>query len=107
MGARPYVFESQVRLRAYKFDKAMGMGSFAYRFSVRMRRFVHQGECSTEGPARVVVIGGGVGGLTAALALSKCGFEPVVVERAPERHERGAGSPPCGRGISDTSPSGD
>jgi 2-polyprenyl-6-methoxyphenol hydroxylase-like FAD-dependent oxidoreductase len=40
---------------------------------------------------RVIVIGGGIGGLTAALALRQAGFEPAVFERAPELREVGAG----------------
>ena len=39
----------------------------------------------------VVIIGGGIGGLTAALALHKVGVEARVFERAPELKEVGAG----------------
>src|SRR5215207_6507992 len=39
---------------------------------------------------RVVIIGGGIGGLTAALALRREGFEPEVYERAPALLEVGA-----------------
>ena len=39
---------------------------------------------------RIVIIGGGVGGLAAALALRREGFEPVVYERAPALLEVGA-----------------
>src|SRR3954454_2899024 len=41
--------------------------------------------------ARVAVIGGGIGGLTAAQALLKRGFEVSVHEAAPELKEIGAG----------------
>src|ERR671924_189690 len=41
--------------------------------------------------ARIAVIGGGIGGLTAALALRLRGFEPRVYEAAPELKEIGAG----------------
>lgn len=40
---------------------------------------------------KVVVAGAGIGGLSAAVALSKVGFEVEVVERAPELTEVGAG----------------
>src|SRR3954451_11333514 len=40
---------------------------------------------------RVAVIGGGIGGLTAAQALLKRGFEVTVHEAAPELKEIGAG----------------
>jgi 2-polyprenyl-6-methoxyphenol hydroxylase-like FAD-dependent oxidoreductase len=32
---------------------------------------------------QLAIIGGGIGGLTAALALRQCGFEPEVFEQAP------------------------
>jgi salicylate hydroxylase len=41
--------------------------------------------------APVVIAGGGVGGLTAALALAAIGRASLVLERAPEFHEVGAG----------------
>ncbi|MBL0422811.1 FAD-dependent oxidoreductase, partial [Ramlibacter sp. AW1] len=40
---------------------------------------------------RVVVIGAGIGGLTAALALMRRGFEVQVLEQARELREVGAG----------------
>ena len=40
---------------------------------------------------RVAIIGGGIGGLTAAHALSRRGFEVAVYEAAPELKEIGAG----------------
>jgi 2-polyprenyl-6-methoxyphenol hydroxylase-like FAD-dependent oxidoreductase len=40
---------------------------------------------------RAVIIGGGIGGLAAAVALRKVGVEVEVYERAPEIHEVGAG----------------
>lgn len=39
---------------------------------------------------RIVIIGGGIGGLAAALALGRAGFEPAVYERAPALLEVGA-----------------
>jgi salicylate hydroxylase len=41
--------------------------------------------------ARIAIIGGGIGGLTAARALRKRGFEPRIYEAAPELKEIGAG----------------
>lgn len=41
--------------------------------------------------AKVIVVGGGIGGLTAALALGRAGVEAAVFERAPELREIGAG----------------
>jgi 2-polyprenyl-6-methoxyphenol hydroxylase-like FAD-dependent oxidoreductase len=46
---------------------------------------------SAAGSRRAVVIGGGIGGLAAALALRQAGWEPAVFERAPEIREVGAG----------------
>ena len=40
---------------------------------------------------RVLVAGGGIGGLTAALCLTRAGFEAAVFEQAPEFTEVGAG----------------
>jgi 2-polyprenyl-6-methoxyphenol hydroxylase-like FAD-dependent oxidoreductase len=40
---------------------------------------------------RIVVVGGGIGGLALALALGREGFEPEVYEQAPELLEVGAG----------------
>ena len=40
---------------------------------------------------RIAVIGAGIGGLTAALALQRRGFRPAVYERAPVAREVGAG----------------
>lgn len=40
---------------------------------------------------RVLIIGGGIGGLAAAVALRQAGHEPAVFERAPELREIGAG----------------
>src|SRR5215203_6694247 len=39
---------------------------------------------------RIVIVGGGIGGLAAALALRREGFEPEVYERAPALLEVGA-----------------
>src|ERR1700740_2775687 len=41
--------------------------------------------------ARVLIAGGGIGGLVAALALNQRGFEVSLYEQAPELHELGAG----------------
>jgi 2-polyprenyl-6-methoxyphenol hydroxylase-like FAD-dependent oxidoreductase len=41
--------------------------------------------------AKVIVVGGGIGGLTAALALGRAGVEAALFERAPELREIGAG----------------
>jgi 2-polyprenyl-6-methoxyphenol hydroxylase-like FAD-dependent oxidoreductase len=40
---------------------------------------------------KIIVVGGGIGGSAAALALSRQGFEPVVYERTKELREVGAG----------------
>ncbi len=40
---------------------------------------------------RAIIVGGGIGGLTAAIALRRAGIEPEVYERAPEPREVGAG----------------
>src|SRR5262249_16974323 len=42
-------------------------------------------------PAKALVIGGGIGGLAAAIALRRAGIEVQVFERAPELREVGAG----------------
>src|SRR5947209_15947201 len=42
-------------------------------------------------PLRIAVIGGGIGGLTAALALLQAGFDVHVYEQAPELTEVGGG----------------
>ena len=39
---------------------------------------------------RITIIGGGIGGLTAALALRQVGFSPNIFEQAPELLEVGA-----------------
>jgi salicylate hydroxylase len=45
----------------------------------------------TGAPLRIAVIGGGIGGLTAAVALLQAGFEVEVYEQAPELTEVGGG----------------
>src|SRR5580704_15972571 len=42
-------------------------------------------------PLRIMIIGGGIGGLTAALALQRFGFRVAVFEQARELREIGAG----------------
>ena len=42
-------------------------------------------------PVRIVVVGGGIGGLSAAIALRRAGNEVVVLERAPRIDRVGAG----------------
>jgi salicylate hydroxylase len=39
---------------------------------------------------QIAIIGGGIGGLTAALALQQSGFQAEVFEQAPEIHEVGS-----------------
>src|SRR3954451_24525071 len=39
----------------------------------------------------IVITGAGIGGLTAALALTRAGFRAVVLEQAPRLEEAGAG----------------
>lgn len=51
-----------------------------------------------KGPAKVMVAGG-IGGLSAAIALRRAGFEVVVLERAPElRPATGTSAPTCFEG---------
>jgi FAD-dependent urate hydroxylase len=40
---------------------------------------------------RAIIIGGGIGGLTAAVALRKKGIDAAVYEKSPELREVGAG----------------
>ena len=44
-----------------------------------------------DGGSRAVVVGGGIGGLTAALGLRRRGWDVTVLERAPEIRPVGAG----------------
>src|SRR4249920_3560978 len=44
-----------------------------------------------DAPLKIAVIGGGIGGLTAALSLRQAGFEVDVYEQAPELTEIGGG----------------
>jgi salicylate hydroxylase len=41
--------------------------------------------------SHILIAGGGIGGLTAAIALTQRGFQVSVFEQAPELHELGAG----------------
>ncbi|MFE9922875.1 FAD-dependent oxidoreductase [Streptomyces sp. NPDC005774] len=55
-------------------------------------------------PDTIVVVGGGIGGVSAAVALAKRGMEVTVLERAPEIKEIGAGlqlGPNAGRVLQD------
>lgn len=40
---------------------------------------------------RIAIIGGGIGGLTTAIALQQAGFQPIVYESTPVLHAAGAG----------------
>lgn len=56
----------------------------------------------TQPNSRIAIIGGGIGGLTAGLALQKAGYAPVIYERAPQFGEVGAGislSPNAVKGL--------
>lgn len=54
------------------------------------------GEVATEAPRKgIVVVGGGIGGLAAGLALGRAGWPVSVVERASEFTEIGAGIEPA------------
>ena len=44
-----------------------------------------------DGSVRTVVVGAGIGGLGAAIALEQAGAESIVIERAPKLHEAGFG----------------
>ena len=49
---------------------------------------------------RAMIIGGGIGGLTAAIALRRVGIDAQVYERAPELREVGAGIGLMGNALS-------
>lgn len=50
-----------------------------------------EGECMAQARLRIVIVGGGIGGLFAANALLKHGFEVALYEQAPALGEVGAG----------------
>lgn len=52
-----------------------------------MSRAAHRSEPTSD----VVVVGGGIGGLSSALALARHGYAVQVLERAPRFAEIGAG----------------
>lgn len=54
---------------------------------MRVRPAVHRSNLAAD----VVVVGGGIGGLSSALALARLGFEVQVLERSPRFAEIGAG----------------
>jgi 2-polyprenyl-6-methoxyphenol hydroxylase-like FAD-dependent oxidoreductase len=47
----------------------------------------------SQGRLRAIIIGGGIGGITAAIALRRVGIEATVYERAPELREVGSALP--------------
>jgi 2-polyprenyl-6-methoxyphenol hydroxylase-like FAD-dependent oxidoreductase len=49
------------------------------------------GTADAAGRSHILIIGAGIGGLTAALSLQRQGFLVSVYERAPDLHEFGAG----------------
>src|SRR5258708_32275327 len=51
------------------------------------------------GKPKIIVAGGGIGGLTAALSLIKRGFEGEIYEQAPILREGGAGVPISANGM--------
>ncbi len=44
-------------------------------------------------PKKAIIIGGGIGGMTAAIALKRAGLDVTVYERADELREVGSGLP--------------
>jgi hypothetical protein len=42
-------------------------------------------------PMRILIIGGGIAGMATAIALKQAGFDPLVLEQAPELTEIGSG----------------
>src|SRR5205085_12010332 len=44
-------------------------------------------------PKKAIIIGGGIGGMTAAIALKRAGLDVTVFERADELREVGSGLP--------------
>src|SRR6185436_14935592 len=67
------------------------------------RPLVHARPGAGEAPVmKIVIAGGGIGGLAAGLGLAGAGFEVEIVERAPELREVGAGlqlSPNAMKGL--------
>lgn len=59
--------------------------------TVQRTRSDHASELGGRGAPRMLVVGGGIGGLSTAIALRRAGVEAEVFERAPELREVGAG----------------
>lgn len=47
---------------------------------------------SAAAPVKALIVGGGIGGLTAAVALQRAGMDPLVVERRPSLEEAASGA---------------
>src|SRR5215213_4668822 len=61
------------------------------RILVQRRGGVRMAQASAKRPLRIVIVGAGIGGLAAAVALRQGGFEVEVHERSPKLEEVGAG----------------
>jgi 2-polyprenyl-6-methoxyphenol hydroxylase-like FAD-dependent oxidoreductase len=61
---------------------------------------INDSEIRTNRPLRVIIAGGGIGGLSAAIALRRLGHEIMVLERAPRVETVGAGITLFANGMS-------